>query len=91
VETPTPESLPHCFCRKRVKDNKEQEALTDQTLPADRFKLKVEVDFLKKSSGVSLESLRRRVELQSSWLSLGSQCALLGLSRSVFYYQPRGE
>jgi transposase-like protein len=44
------ESLPTVFADKRVKDNKEQEALTDQ-LYQQIGQLKVEVDFLKKKFG----------------------------------------
>ncbi len=44
------ESLPTVFADKRVKDNKEQEALTDQ-LYQQIGQLKVERDFLKKKSG----------------------------------------
>lgn len=44
------ESLPTIFADKRVKDNKEQEALTDQ-LYQQIGQLKVELDFLKKKSG----------------------------------------
>ena len=44
------ESLPTLFADKRVKDNKEQEALTDQ-LYQQIGQLKVELDWLKKKSG----------------------------------------
>ena len=43
------ESLPTVFADRRVKDNKEQEALTDQ-LYQQIGQLKVELDFLKKKS-----------------------------------------
>ncbi len=44
------ESLPSVFSDKRVKENKEQEALTDQ-LYQQIGQLKVELDWLKKKSG----------------------------------------
>ena len=44
------ESLPTVFADKRVKDNKEQEALTGQ-LYQQIGQLKVELDWLKKKSG----------------------------------------
>ncbi len=44
------DSLPTMFADKRVKDNKEQEALTDQ-LYQQIGQLKVERDWLKKKSG----------------------------------------
>lgn len=47
---PLLESLPAIFAAKRVKDNKEQEALTDQ-LYQQIGQLKVELDFLKKKFG----------------------------------------
>src|ERR1041385_8003876 len=50
------ESLPTVFADKRVKENKEQEEKEAQ-LYQQIGQLKVEVDFLKKSSDVSLERL----------------------------------
>jgi transposase-like protein len=44
------ESLPTVFSDKRAKENKEQEALTDQ-LYQQIGQLKVELDWLKKKSG----------------------------------------
>ena len=44
------ESLPTVFSDKRLKENKEQEALTDQ-LYQQIGQLKVELDWLKKKSG----------------------------------------
>ena len=44
------ESLPTAFSDKRARENKEQEALTDQ-LYQQIGQLKVELDFLKKKSG----------------------------------------
>ncbi len=44
------ESLPTAFSDKRLKENKEQEALTDQ-LYQQIGQLKVELDFLKKKCG----------------------------------------
>jgi transposase-like protein len=44
------ESLPSVFADKRVKENKEQEALTDQ-LYQQIGQLKVELDWLKKKVG----------------------------------------
>jgi transposase-like protein len=44
------ESLPSVFSDKRVQENKEQEALTDQ-LYQQIGQLKVELDWLKKKSG----------------------------------------
>ncbi len=45
------ESLPTVFADKRVREEKEQEALTDQ-LYQQIGHLKVEVDWLKKKSGL---------------------------------------
>ncbi len=78
------------FSDKRVKENKEQEALTDQ-LYQQIGQLKVELDWLKKNQDASLESLRQRVEREHPAISITRQCQLLGLSRSGFYYQPTGE
>ena len=44
------DSLPTVFADKRVKDDKEQEALTDQ-LYQQIGQLKVELDWIKKKSG----------------------------------------
>src|SRR5450432_2640446 len=84
------DSLPTVFADKRVKDNKEQEALTDQ-LYQQIGQLKVELDWLKKSPAVSLEYLRQQVDREHPALSISRQCQLLGLSRTAFYYAPKGE
>ena len=47
------ESLPAVFADKRVKENKEQEALTDQ-LYQQIGQLKVELDWLKKTTSAKL-------------------------------------
>ena len=64
------ESLPTVFADKRVKDNKEQEALTSQ-LYQQIGQRKVELDFLKKSRDVSPESLRLQVDRDHPGLSIG--------------------
>ena len=48
----------------------------------------MELDWLKKSLGCSLESLRNLIDPSSSDLSVSRQCELVGLSRSSYYYEP---
>ncbi|MCX6381308.1 MAG: IS3 family transposase, partial [Armatimonadetes bacterium] len=84
------DGLPSVFADKRVKDNKEQEALTDQ-LYQQIGQLKVELDWLEKSQDTSIDALRQPVERGHPSISISRQCELLGLSRSGFYYEHKGE
>jgi putative transposase len=46
---------------------------------------------LKKNQGYSIGSKRKLIDTGQKILSIGRQCELLGISRSGFYYKPRGE
>ncbi len=54
-------------------------------------RLKVDLDWLRKTSAHSLEEKRRMVEPDHGRLSIERQCELLGLARSSVYYQPVDE
>ena len=47
--------------------------------------------FCPESSNVDREVRRKMVEPTNPDLSIGKQCKLLSISRSSFYYQPKGE
>src|SRR5262249_4977897 len=54
-------------------------------------RLKMELEWFKKSQGLSCESRRSWVEVGHPALSIRHQCELLGLNRSSLYYEPTGE
>ncbi len=72
------ESLPGVFADKRVREEKEQEALTDQ-LYQQIGQLKVEGDWLKKNQASSAEERCSVIEAGHPALSIARQCELLGL------------
>jgi putative transposase len=53
-------------------------------------KLKVELDWMKKKLVLPTDQKRGLVELSHPEIPIYRQCELLGLSRSSFYYKPRG-
>ena len=53
--------------------------------------LKVELDWLKKNLGLSVESKRAAIDWGHPKMSVARQCELLGLNRSTLYYEPRPE
>jgi putative transposase len=53
--------------------------------------LKVELDWLKKKSCISLESKRQMIEPGHKQISILRQCESLELARSSFYYEPAEE
>ncbi len=54
-------------------------------------RLKMELEWLKKSQHLSFEQLRMCIDENDSQLSVRRQCELLGLNRSSLYYEPVGE
>ena len=64
----------------------------DDALESDLYeqigRLKVELEWLKKRWGPGLEERRAMIELGPPEISVRRQCALLGISRSGFYYEP---
>jgi len=54
-------------------------------------RLDVELDWLKKNWALSTEEKRQLIDRQDPMMSIQEQCALVGLSRSSYYYQPATE
>lgn len=78
------------FSDKRERHDRGQEELVDE-LYKQIGRLKVELDWLKKKTVLSVEEKRLLVEPENSQISILQQCRLLGLSRASLYYQPVGE
>jgi putative transposase len=83
------ESLPEAFKR-----GKSAKPLTEQELTAPLYeeigRLKMELDWLKKSQLSSVGNKRMLIEPQHPDLSISRQCALIDLSRSSYYHTPCG-
>ena len=83
------ESLPEAFKR-----GKSAKPLTEQELTAPLYeevgRLKVELNWLKKSQPNSVGNKRMLIEPQHPDLSISRQCALIDLSRSSYYHAPCG-
>jgi putative transposase len=82
------EGLPDILSDRRRKRNADQEVLVAQ-LYQQIGQLKVELDWLKKSLDLPLESKRALIEPEHADLAVVRQCELLGLARSSLYYRPR--
>ena len=84
------DELPYLFS-KQEKDREKTETETETTI-ANLYQqigqLKVEVDYLKKNQGGSLEIKRGMIESEHLSLSIVRQCELLGIARSSYYYEP---
>ena len=74
---------------RRGTRQKEEDALK-ATLYQQIGQLKVELDWMKKKSALSVEQKRALIEPAHPRLSIRRQCALLGLARSTLYDQPLG-
>jgi putative transposase len=83
------EEVPQVFSSRRGAKSKEEDALK-AALYQQIGQLKVELDWLKKKLGISVEAKRQLIEPNHPRLSLRRHCALLGLARSGLYYQPVG-
>ncbi|WP_371873941.1 IS3 family transposase [Dictyobacter arantiisoli] len=81
------DGLPAVFSTRSPSQEKSEEDLT-ATLYQQIGQLKVELDWLKKKQGSSVEHKRQLIDLNHPQLSIGRQCELLGLARSSYYYQP---
>ena len=84
------EEAPRLFSSRRGRQEKEEEVLK-ASLYQQLGQLKVELDWLKKKLGVSVDLKRQLVEEAHPQLSVRRQCSLLGLSRSSLYYRPPAE
>ena len=83
----TREGLADLFSSGRVRDEKDDEDLRDR-LYQEIGQLKVELDWLKKSSDFSVTERRAMIDRDPADLSVSRQCDLLGLARSTLYYAP---
>jgi putative transposase len=81
---------PEIFSARRAEREDEHEALQAQ-LYQQIGPRKVEWDGLKKKLDLSPDAKRDLIEPDHPQISLARQCALLGLSRSSFYYRFQGE
>lgn len=78
------------FSPQASKREKSEEALIAR-LYQQIGQLKVQVDWLEKNQDQGVEAKRVLIEPDHPELSMAKQCELLGLARSSYYYQPRGE
>ena len=83
------EAVPQLFSSRRGGVAKEEAAL-QAALYQQIGQLKVELDWLKKKLGISVEAKRQLVEPGHPQISLRRQCAWLGLARWSWYSQPVG-
>jgi putative transposase len=78
------EALPALFSKRRGRNDRDREQLK-APLYQQIGQLKVELDWLKKKSDISLKSKHQMVEPAHLEISIQRQCALLDLARSSFY------
>jgi hypothetical protein len=78
-------ALPEVFGSSSEKLAEQEEQMS--ALYEQLGRLKVELDFLKKNTTMSLEHKRMAIEPDHAQLSISAQCALLDLSCSSFYYE----
>ncbi len=76
-------------------DNRGKSKKDDEQLKAELYQqigqLKVELDWLKKNQNNCIGEYRKVIDSQHSQIPIHRQCQLLGLSRSGYYYKPKGE
>jgi putative transposase len=76
--------------RRNQRENENQQPLLDR-LYQQIGQLQVELDWLKKNQVWSNSQKRLLTDPAHSSISIARQCALLGLHRSGYYYEPCGE
>jgi putative transposase len=84
------EQMPDLFVDGRTRKAGSGEA-DHNALYEEIGRLKVELDWLKKSGDARLEDLRGLVERDHPDLGMRRQCELLGVNRAGLYYEPVGE
>lgn len=84
------ESMPETFRRGKLQKQKSEDELT-APLYEEIGRLKIELDWLKKSVPSSVRCKRMLLEPHHHALSIVRQCQLIGLTRSQYYYRPREE
>ncbi|MFC5539873.1 IS3 family transposase, partial [Rhodocytophaga aerolata] len=75
---------------ERPADTQSEEQIDPEQLYAKIGSLELENEFLKKLEETGLNQLKAMIDRENE-LSIRAQCDLLGLNRSVLYYQPIGE
>lgn len=83
--------LPQLFAGSRQPRRRRDDERLKAQLYQQIGQLKVELDWLKKKLVCSVEEKRRLIEATHPQLSVARQGDLLKLSRTGFYYEPRGE
>ena len=81
--------LPEIFQRPGSRTAKEDETALIPELYQQIGRLQVELEWLKKNTKLSVTERRAMIEAGHERVSVARQCALLGLSRSSYYYRPR--
>ncbi len=84
------ESMPEVFSRSRQRDQQKQDELIEHLYQQIGL-LKVELDWLKKNLGLTIDQKRKAVEPGHKKITICRQCELLGLNRSSLYYKDKGE
>jgi len=84
------DGLPEVFSLQAGTREKRKEALI-ASLYQQIGQLKVQADWLEKNHNLSVEAKRGLIEPEHPELSVAQQCEVLGLARSSYYYEPRGE
>ncbi len=84
------ESLPEIFTNNQGRSRDEDAALRDR-LYQQIGQLQVELEWLKKRLDIPAEVRRGMVDQTCGEIPIKRQCELLGLSRSSWYYRPKGE
>nr|WP_237377333.1 IS3 family transposase [Sulfidibacter corallicola] len=85
------ESLPEVFESGKAPRKPAGESPEIGKLYEQIGRLQVELDWLKKKLNPCIEEKRLCIEPHHRRLSIRRQCALLGLSRASYYYEPRPE
>jgi len=84
------ESGSSLFGQQRAREQQEQTA-REAELFEQIGRLKMELEWLKKKLTPSAKDKRALIEPHHPTLSIRRQCALLGLNRASYYYQPAQE
>lgn len=84
------EKLPQIFSNRKGQAHQEQEELT-ASLHQQIGQLKAELDWVKKNLALPIATKRSLIEPDHPTISIVRQCQLLGIARSSWYYQAKGE
>ncbi len=82
--------MPGIFTKGKNKKYKEAENIKSE-LYQKIGRLQIESDWLKKSLNSSVKEKKQLIEPEHPEIPVYRQCKLIGLSKSSYYYKPRGE